>query len=339
MGKKIKVPQELEKQIIDLYLQIHNVTQIKKQLQLPFSTKVIKRILLEHNVFKKGQGGRKPMEIPLELQKKIIELYKKGVSQEGIIKELNLSFGFNKVRKILVENNVHIRDNKEAYQVCKKPELRKYLVNDNYNFNSHNGAWILGMYAADGYLPITKGAVNKIILSLQKQDKEILEMIAKELEYTGPIHEYISVEGYPFVSLSITSKKLRQEFEKYGIVNKKTFKLHKLPSLLPKKYMIDYIRGFFDGDGSIYYDKEKKCYYSSFCCANKSFLLDIAQFLHDNYGLKIPTVSEDVRHQHINYSIRYYKYDTLKLGEIFYNNNYLALPRKKNKYLQANNIS
>ena len=138
------------------------------------------------------------------------------------------------------------------------------------------------------------------------------------------------------VSLSITSKKLREQFEKYGIVNAKTFKLHHLPDI-PKEYMLDFIRGFLDGDGTIYYNKEKKAFYSGFCCASRTFILEIAQFLHDEYGLKIPTISEDLRHQHINYSIRYYKEDTLKLGRLLYDNNYLALPRKKAKFLEAKN--
>ena len=61
------------------------------------------------------------------------------------------------------------------------PDLRKYSINDNYNFQSHNGAWILGMFASDGYLPITKGAKNRMILTLQRRDEDCLFLIKKEL--------------------------------------------------------------------------------------------------------------------------------------------------------------
>jgi hypothetical protein len=54
------------------------------------------------------------------------------------------------------------------------PDLRKYKINDDYNFESHNGAWILGFIAADGYLPITNGAQNRITISLQRRDEEVL---------------------------------------------------------------------------------------------------------------------------------------------------------------------
>jgi intein-encoded DNA endonuclease-like protein len=96
-------------------------------------------------------------------------------------------------------------------------------------------------------------------------------MIAKELGYEGPIYQYESTDGHLASSLSFTSKKIRQAIESYGIGNNKTFKLHNLPDNLPKEFLTDYIRGFFDGDGSIYEPKGKKIG-MSFTCANDTFL-------------------------------------------------------------------
>ena len=116
MGKKIEGPQELIDKIIHLYVdEKYNVTQIWRELSLPFSTKVVKRILLEANIFKKGTGGRKKQEISREIQQQVIEAYNKGWGMDKIAKELNLSFGFDKVKSILIENGIHIRNNKEAY--------------------------------------------------------------------------------------------------------------------------------------------------------------------------------------------------------------------------------
>ena len=39
-------------------------------------------------------------------------------------------------------------------------------IDDDYVLESHNGAWLLGFVAADGYLPITRGAKNKIVIAL-----------------------------------------------------------------------------------------------------------------------------------------------------------------------------
>jgi intein/homing endonuclease len=96
-------------------------------------------------------------------------------------------------------------------------------------------------------------------------------MIAKELGYEGPIYQYESTDGHLASSLSFTSKKIRQTIESYGIGNNKTFKLHNLPDNLPKEFLVDYIRGFFDGDGSIYEPKGKKIG-MSFTCASDTFL-------------------------------------------------------------------
>jgi hypothetical protein len=85
-----------------------------------------------------------------------------------------LPFGFDKVKSILKDNNIKIRNVQESAQVKNMPDLRKYKINDDYNFESHNGAWILGFIAADGYLPITNGAQNRITISLQRRDEEVL---------------------------------------------------------------------------------------------------------------------------------------------------------------------
>lgn len=335
MGKII-VPQELQEQIIDLYVNKQYTRKaIKQELSLPFGDSVIKRILEENNIQIRTNngaqaGGRKKTKVEREVQDQIIELYNKGYGLNKIVRELHLPFGFDKVKSILKDNNIKIRNVQESAQVKNMPDLRKYKINDDYNFESHNGAWILGFIAADGYLPITNGAQNRITISLQRRDEEVLQMIAKELEYEGPIYQYEQWDGHLASSLSFTSKKIRQTIESYGIGNNKTFKLHNLPDNLPREFLTDYIRGFFDGDGSIYEPKGKKVN-MSFTCVSDTFLQDIALYLNETYGVKIPRI-RSVERVHIIYDIRYYVADSLKLGKVFYDNNYLALPRKKQHY-------
>ena len=66
---KIVVPQELEKQIIDLYVnKTYTRKKIKTELNLPFGDSVIKRILEENNIeicSNPGaqKGGRKKQEV------------------------------------------------------------------------------------------------------------------------------------------------------------------------------------------------------------------------------------------------------------------------------------
>lgn len=172
----------------------------------------------------------------------------------------------------------------EAKQCQLLPETRKYLINDNYCLESHNGAWILGIYSADGYLPKKEnGSGNRIVLSLAKKDEEILYRIAKELEYEGPIKQYLASDHiHEFSSLAFTSKILRQQFEKYGIVNNKTFTLNKLPEL-PDEYMIDYIRGYVDGDGTIFeHHGSPRISITSAC---KPFLEEMQKYILEHYSI------------------------------------------------------
>ena len=333
---KIIVPQELQVQIVDLYVnKQYGRMRIKNELNLPFGDTVIKRILKENDVYirnyNEAKVGRIKQEVDKDLEQQIIRLYNQGYGLEKIVELLNTPFSFDKVRSILTDNNIHIRTVQESAQVKIMPDLRVFTVNDDYNFNSHNGAWLLGFYMADGYMPATKGGKNRVTITLQRRDEECLELIKQELNYTGKIYQFISANGYEESSLAFTSKKIRQIFENYGIVNRKSYKTIHIPNI-DEEYKIDFIRGFFDGDGSIYELKGKKVG-SSFTCSCKSFLDEIRIFLQDNYGLKLPSI-HTVKRNILIYDIVYYKYDTLKLGSIFYENDYLALPRKKKKYFE-----
>lgn len=337
---KIEVPQEQRTQIVELYNQGHNRKQIKEELNLSFGDSVIKRILIEEGCTIRTnpgaqKGGRKKDEVSKEDQQKIISLYNQGYGLTYISNQLSKndkSFCYDKVKKILKDNGVKLRNYNEAIAAKPYEDIRKYKINDNYNLESHNGAWLLGFLAADGYLPDTKGAKNRITLSLAKIDEDVLKLIKEELKYEGPINDYESSNGFPFVSLSFTSKTLREKIESYGIVNNKTFKLEHLPNL-PEEYLLDFIRGYFDGDGSIYAIEKEKKIGMNFTCASETFLQEIAQHLSKKFKVSIPKINS-VQRVHTIYDIRYYKKDSIILGDKFYNHDYLALPRKQKKYFE-----
>lgn len=265
MSKKIEVPQELLDQIIDCYVnQQLSLEKTIAKLKLPFGRNPLKRILIENGThirtYKEAANTGIRQPIPEDMQKIIIDLYQKGYNIERIQKELTIYFSSDKIKKTLQENNIKLRTLEEAKKVQIDFEERKYPVDDNYVLESHNGAWLLGFIASDGYLPKTKGAKNRIVISLVRKDEDVLKLIAKELKYDGPIYQYTASDGKSLVSsLAFSSKKIRQQLEeKYHIVNNKTFLIHELPSSLPNEYMLDYIRGYFDGDGSVFKLKDKK---------------------------------------------------------------------------------
>jgi hypothetical protein len=333
MSKKIEVPQELLDKIIDCYvIKQYSLEKTLQYLNLPFGRNVLKRILNENNIhirtYKEAASQGLHIPIPQDMVDCIIKLYNDGYSIERIQREIKQFFSSDKIKKVLKENNVPLRGIKEAAQTKIKIEERKYPVNDDYCLESHNGAWLLGFIAADGYLPITKGAKNRVVITLTRKDEEVLHRIAQEIKYEGPIYQYITPDKKSLVSsLAFTSRVLRVKMENYNIVNNKTFKLKHLPSL-PQEFMIDFIRGYFDGDGSICKPKGRKI---SMCItsANKEFLLEIKDFLQKEYNIK-----SSIYNDHGAYNLRFFVKESLKLGKLFYENDYLSLQRKKNKYYE-----
>lgn len=333
MSKKIEVSKELMDQIIDCYVnQQLSLQKTSAKLNLPFTLNVLKRLLKEQGVHIRTYqeaancGLRGP--IPQDISKQIISLYIRGYSMERIQKELSQFYSTDKIKKTLLENNIQLRTLEESKKCQMLSETRKYLINDNYCLESHNGAWILGMYSADGYLPkASNGEGNRITLSLTRKDEEILYRIAEELEYEGPINQYLASDHvHEFSSLSFTSKILRRQFESYGIVNNKTFKLDKLPKL-PDEYMIDYIRGYVDGDGTIVNHHGSPNI--SITSASRSFLEEIQEYIFKKHNLQ-----SRIQSDHNAFDLHFNANESKILGHLMYDNNYLALKRKKDKFYE-----
>lgn len=337
MAQKVEVSQKLLEQIIDCYVnQQLSLERTIKTLNLPFGRNPLKRILIENGVhirtYKEAANSRPKIQVTQEISNQIIDLYNQGYSINKIQQALVEFYSSDKIKDILIKNGVTLRTLQEAKQIQLPYEERKYIVNDNYCLESHNGAWILGFYAADGYMPQTKGAKNRITIGLARKDEEVLHLIAKEIGYEGPIYQYesspINGKRFPCSSLAFTSKALRRQFEAYGIVNNKTYKLNSLPKNLPEEYMLDYIRGYFDGDGSVFQLKDKRIG-MSITSANKEFLLDVQNYLQNQHNIRAYLGTT-----HNAFQLSFGVAASIQLGDLMYNNDYLALPRKKKKYFE-----
>ena len=177
-----------------------------------------------------------------DIEKKAIYNYvvnKQGLGTAG--KEFGISQYM--MEKILKKYQIPKRTYTEAKQVG-----RKFPCNDNFfKIQSADMAYILGFLAADGYVSKNE---NCISMELQAKDKEILDRIAKVTKITRPITVQQRKNGNYTATLRNWSFEWKKDLSHYGIVNKKTFILSP-PELLNSKYYIDYIRGYFDGDGSL----------------------------------------------------------------------------------------
>lgn len=180
-------------------------------------------------------------------KKELLKYYylEKHYGQDKCSKLLGPGIGRTTIKKWLKEMNLPIRNFDEAKRTCR---LYNYNKDINYfNNQSNNMAWLLGFLASDGTVSLKR---NTIKIGLSSKDKEILEKIKDELKIENKITEYTTNTGFDVVELSWTCKEHKDILKNYGIIPQKTNYLEP-PILLDEKYWIDYLRGYFDGDGSI----------------------------------------------------------------------------------------
>jgi len=157
---------------------------------------------------------------------------------------------------------------------------RLYKLDENYfeKIDTEEKAYWLGFIYADGF--ITKRKQGQNILGITLHEIEPLEKFTKAISTNKPIRSYISNSKYKKNSVeyktAIVSNKVVQDLESHGVVERKTFTL-KFPKL-PENLTSHFIRGYFDGDGSVF---ECKSYRKTLVhlgitiCGTESFLKDL----------------------------------------------------------------
>jgi intein/homing endonuclease len=95
---------------------------------------------------------------------------------------------------------------------------------------------------------------------------------------------------------------------------------------IPKEFLPDFIRGYFDGDGCIMQLKNKRVN-SAFTCGSKKFLDTLHKILKEEAGIEGGSYDPSC------VSLKFGKKDSLKLGNYMYRDNpELFLLRKRNKF-------
>lgn len=229
------------------------------------------------------------------------------------------------VKRVLREHGIKLRTSNEA-TIISNQSRQKTKKEDYFSHQSHNMAWILGFIASDGTISKKR---NTIKIGLSAIDLEILEKIKKEINIGNEITSYITSAGFQTVSLAWTCEQHKKDLAQYNIIPQKTFKLQP-PYKLNKKYWIDYIRGYFDGDGSINNLKNGSKRWQ-ICSATPEILEWIINYFFEEF--EIPKVKIQVsQRKHPLYYFQYATQSTEKIYKILYTPNSLYLARKKEKF-------
>lgn len=224
----------------------------------------------------------------------------------------------------------------------RKKYTSKYKVNHNI-FQEENEAsfYLAGFIAADGCIRISKTNKNRnyinhrLQISLSKDDKEHLVKIRELLGSTNPINDYEIKNSKKNPNwndvweskLLITSKQIVNDLKKFNIVPRKSL-TYKFPSWLKKHPLRKhFMRGYFDGDGSFYFNKELS--YNRLCFSlrgTKEFLKVYQRVLERDCNFKSEAhVSKTEKIGHLRYKGKF----ATQIKNYFYNNSKIYLTRKR----------
>lgn len=187
-------------------------------------------------------------------------------------KEFNCSYG--SIRNLLNKHNISSRGNKQGY-----PRNEFYFS----KIDTEEKAYWLGFLYADGCVHS-----NNNEISLNITDKEHIEKFKQAI---GAINHNITEinddrwkNAKTLYQFSIKDAQLHKDLIHWGCVPQKTLTIEKIPNI-PRDYVSHFIRGYFDGDGSLHYLQGTNNYRISFTSGSASFLKDIQKELEVNLSL------------------------------------------------------
>lgn len=300
------------------------------------------------------------------MEKELILDYQRGLTFNQLIDKYHITK--YKIKKILVNNNIHIRIGRE--RVPFSDEQVKDIIDMYRNHSGIND--ISKKYNADysvikklllennietvqwkkinkklkenffetitteeqAYLLglfFTDGYVKKdgtIGIFLQESDIELIERI-KEILQIDSVIQFDKREHKEAYGIEFRSKKIKEDLEKFGIIPNKTYLSKGIPKNIPEALQRHFFRGLFDGDGIF-------CLSSSdssigFCGYYKETVEDFQQH--------IDIIINKENHNKIRKQNAYQcswkgKQQIIKILDYLYENANIYLDRKYQKYLK-----
>ena len=254
--------------------------------------------------------------------KSIITRYQESpISIEKIASEFNLC-GVT-VSKILKRANIPLWTRQDL-------NLGDLQVNYFEEIDTEVKAYLLGLFAADGCV-YTKNGSKLFSIQLQEEDSYMIEYIKNELKAPRKI---VYDKRDKSASISIINDVFVCHIMKYGVLEGKSDRF--FPNI-SGQLIPHYIRGLFDGDGSIVIRKAHSYGTAMRCCvvllAHSKLINQIQEYLENKLNLSHLSLCSDGGDA---YSVRYNsRKDFLSVTEFMYSDAHLFLKRKFQKYEQA----
>jgi len=204
------------------------------------------------------------------------------------------------IMKILKEYNFPIRSKTEARKLALQQE--KIIVNGEkfqYTYYDENFfkvwtkemAYILGIIITDGSMNPTRMSVD-----ISQKDKKFLNNLSVLLKTNSKINKKDQIPNAIY-TLSLSNKEIYNDIIKLGIHPNKSLNMEYLD--VPVEFESHFIRGIWDGNGTIY--KDNKYYRTKIVSGSEQFIIKLAERLN-YYGIN----TNNIYHKDNYYSLEIY---------------------------------
>ena len=199
----------------------------------------------------------------------------KYLNENYTLKQLGKEFScsYPTIRNLLNKHNIQSRGNKQGY-----PRNEYYFS----KIDTEEKAYWLGFLYADGCVHSNNNEV-----SINITDREHVEKFKTAI---GAVNHKITetndkrfTNAKTLYQFTIKDEQLHKDLIQWGCVPQKSLLLNKIPNI-PRDFISHFIRGYFDGDGSLHYLQGTNNYRISFI-GTKDFLNDIQKELSTNVSL------------------------------------------------------
>ncbi len=251
-------------------------------------------------------------------------LYIKGIGSPTIAKQVGLPTW--KVIWHLQKAGVKLRSNKENY-------ARPHNHNTFKEIKTENDAYLLGLLLADGQIQQRRHQSLLLRIDLINTDREILEKLAIHLGckitdvryYKAP-----TTTSNAIARLILYSDDVCHNLMQWGVVPNKTY-IVKWPTNLDTNLEHHFIRGYFDGDGSISKHPANPHFK---LCGTEQFLITCQHKLHE--ACQVSFTKLQCRFPERENNIRSLEYggrlQVLRIMKYLYQDSSIFLQRKRQRF-------
>ena len=224
--------------------------------------------------------------------------------------------------------------------------MKRNVSNENYfeEIDCDLKAYLLGFFLADGCITMNSGCKNsyKLSINISEKDKDLVKLYQETICPNNKIvishYTKGAVNRKPTWQIKWTSNKMKEDLSKFNISVRKTndltfeFPFDKLDS----KLYFSFIRGFFDGDGHLSYEKDKIQFTFAFYATSELFLNQLGTIFQKEFNINYSITSNKKKNLNLyclTFNSNNKRKDFIqKLYNKMYNNSQFSLDRKRLKF-------